>query len=150
MFKQGSILPIFSLAVRRTVPDWYDAGYLALGGIPPISVDWPIVSTLILPEDRTIERNQKYLTSYSIRVQAVTYRADFRLPVNSTNPCIGNFTTFTAVLDSAADRFYLPRAQADAVNSQFEPPARYDDRIGLYWVNCSAVAPVFSIVIELE
>ena len=42
---------------------------------------------------------------------------------------------------------YLPSSLASKINGQFDPPARYNSRVGLFETSCNAVIPDVSISI---
>ena len=75
MWKQESILPVFSLAVNRKVPTGTAAGYLTLGGIPPVPFTSPLVSTPIKSSGPSIAIGPSDPGGYSITVEGMTFQA---------------------------------------------------------------------------
>jgi hypothetical protein len=147
MCKQGSIDGVFALAVNRNTPTLGNAGYRALGGIPPVAFHAPMVSSKIVPYE-----GESDLTLYNIVVSGISYEAgDYDGPVKSTphggmspysnTSAAYNSSSFIATLDSGTNAFYLPEAQAVAINSLFRPPAMFDPIYQVWWVNCSAIPP---------
>ncbi len=81
MYKTGLVSPTFSMALERN-----ETGYLALGGLPPVSYEGPLVST-------PIEKlgNETEFTGYAITVDQINVGG---------KQVGGNATNFTAIIDS--------------------------------------------------
>jgi hypothetical protein len=68
MYKEGLVAPLFSLVILRDVSD--PAGYLTLGGLPPISFTQNFTSTPILVT--IIEGYPKTYDFYTVNIDSVT------------------------------------------------------------------------------
>ena len=147
MWKQKLIPPVFSLAVERHVPNGGLGGYLALGGIPTVPVQSPFASTRIVnvPSDTGDVNKTKELLEYTFLVEGMTFQASVNASARNQSttppPVYTNMTNFYAILDSGTARLYLPMPQANVVNSLFQPAARFDERLGVGWIHCSAIPP---------
>ncbi|KAI9696907.1 MAG: hypothetical protein M1820_007982 [Bogoriella megaspora] len=129
--------PIFSLAIYRTYGDSTDGGYLCLGG---------------LPDPNTVSYSQDFATVPIETTLGVSYYMFYTITVDGFN--YGNATSKRAVaasqqaiVDSGTTLMYLPSDLAHSINSQFNPPADYDEDYELWNVDCNAIAPDLSLVI---
>ena len=140
MYKENLTAPYFSLAIERA--DSGPAGYLALGGLPPVNYTEPFASTPIQyltasnGGDSFTESNYTY---YVISPQGIIYPG--------TNGTV-NATGFQAIVDSGTTLNYFPTAIADEINAAFVPPATWSDYEGGYVVDCNATAP--SVAVEID
>ncbi|KAJ7777209.1 aspartic peptidase domain-containing protein [Mycena metata] len=146
-FKQGVVTnPYFSIALDRgalfvntsTDPN---LGYLAFGGMPPVALDKTAVTVPI----------QKYSAktgdpSSAAGAEYIYYTIDVESYVfpGSTSVATANNNT---IVDSGTTLNYVPDKVAKAYNAKFVPKATLDSDSGLYFVNCNATAPAFSVTL---
>ncbi|KAF4237564.1 hypothetical protein CNMCM8980_004616 [Aspergillus fumigatiaffinis] len=136
MYEQGLIDPVFSMVMNRNASNATAAGYLTLGGLPPIEVKGNFSTTPIL-----ITNIKGYPRDY-----------DF-YTVNIDGVALGNWSLPEAggeiqyLVDSGTTLNYYPNSVADAINAAFIPPAVYNDYDGAYVVDCNATAPVHGVTI---
>ncbi|KAJ5894202.1 acid protease [Penicillium taxi] len=135
MVKDGLVDSYFSLAILRDVSG--DAGYLTLGGLPPITFNETWTSTDILIT--SIEGYSKGYDFYTINIDSVS--------VNGKTISGAGGTDIQYIVDSGTTLNYYPTAVADAVNAAFEPAATYNSDEGAYVVDCKATAPTHTITI---
>ena len=131
----------FSIALNRgtfanQVNSTYDPylGYIAFGGIAPVST---VVPSVTVPVQRISSSSggSEYLF-YAVDVDAWVFPG-------SEN----RHTTSTVILDTGTTLNYLPTEVAAAFNSRFVPPATFDAAEDAWFVDCNATAPLFSVVI---
>ncbi|KAJ5088737.1 acid protease [Penicillium angulare] len=135
MYKEGLIDSYFSLAILRDVSG--AAGYLTLGGLPPIDFEETFTSTDILIT--SIEGYSKSYDFYTINIDDVT--------LNGKAVSGSGGSDIQYIVDSGTTLNYYPTSIADAVNAAFDPPATYSDDEGAYVVDCNATAPAHGITI---
>ncbi|KAJ5730706.1 uncharacterized protein N7483_005214 [Penicillium malachiteum] len=134
MVNDGLIDSYFSLAISRNVSG--DAGYLTLGGLPPITFNETFTTTDILIT--SIEGYTKTYDFYTIEIDAVTLNG-------KSLTAAGGSVQY--IVDSGTTLNYYPTAIADEVNAAFDPPAVYSDDEGAYVVDCDATPPTHGITI---
>ncbi|KAJ8065991.1 hypothetical protein OCU04_005087 [Sclerotinia nivalis] len=122
----GLVDSLFSLAIERSASG--PAGYLALGGVPPIDFVQDFTSTPILVISITDTRRPAYVNGKAISVAGTPYY----------------------IVDSGTIADYFPTAVANAINNAFKPAAVYREDVGGYVVSCAAVPPVFGIEIGVK
>ncbi|MGI4850516.1 MAG: pepsin-like aspartyl protease [Janthinobacterium lividum] len=137
MYTSGLVAPMFSLAIERATSG--PAGYLALGGLPPVSFTNSFTSTPIqiitasLFNDSTIAPEYQF---YTIVPQEFIYegtsgraasrsRADWA--PTRRRPAADQFDM---IVDSGTTLIYVPTELAYEINELFEPPAEYDADFG--------------------
>ncbi|KAJ6016079.1 hypothetical protein N7540_010670 [Penicillium herquei] len=135
MYKEGLIDSYFSLAISRNVSG--DAGYLTLGGLPPITFNETFTTTDILIT--SIEGYSKTYDFYSINIDAVT--------LNGKSLTAAGGSDIQYIVDSGTTLNYYPTSIANEVNNAFDPPAVYSDDEGAYIVDCDATPPTHGITI---
>ncbi|KAM3075583.1 hypothetical protein ACMFMG_007720 [Clarireedia jacksonii] len=133
MYKDGLVAPLFSLAIERDVSG--PAGYLALGGVPPVNFTQDFASTPILVT--TIEGYPQSYDFYTINIEGAY--------VNGK--AISGAAAPTYIVDSGTTLNYFPTRLANAINRAFRPPAVYSEEEGAYLVSCTATPPVLGIKI---
>ncbi|TGO13012.1 hypothetical protein BTUL_0078g00210 [Botrytis tulipae] len=133
MYEEGLVDSLFSLAIERDVSG--PAGYLALGGVPPVDFVQDFASTPILVT--SITRYRQGYDFYTIKIDAAYLNGK----------AISGAATPQYVVDSGTALNYLPTAMANAINKAFVPAAVYSSDQGAYAVSCTAVPPVFGIEI---
>ncbi|KAB8079271.1 aspartic peptidase domain-containing protein [Aspergillus leporis] len=157
MFEQGKVEPYFSVALAHTPLNRTEngfGGYLTLGDLPPVERKGEFVAVPVevmhnVPTNFTAGRRDR--SYWAMTISAVKF-GDAEL-FNDKNEygkeAEAAFTThstaFQAFVDTGNDFSYLPAAIVDPVNARFEPPAVYNEKLGLSVVDCAAKAPVFGI-----
>ncbi|RDW61612.1 aspartic proteinase [Coleophoma crateriformis] len=134
MYEEGLIDPLFSLIIERDVSG--PAGYLALGGVPPVNFTQNFTSTPILITS---------ISGYPVTYDFYTIEVDDIVLDGAAVSGSGGTTQY--IVDSGTTLNYFPTAVADAVNAAFSPAAVYSDYEGAYIVDCNAVAPSLGIQI---
>lgn len=146
MIAQGLNPPLFTLALERSsdLNDNVPGGYIAFGGLPPVSgKTGRFVSTPILiheyyeypPLDSTAR------SFYSILPDGYVYNNN--ASVITTYP-----TSYDGIVDSGTTLLYVPTAVVDGYMASFNPPATYYE--GYYYYPCNATAPYFGMKIANE
>ncbi|KAJ5733857.1 hypothetical protein N7493_002643 [Penicillium malachiteum] len=135
MYEEGLIDSYFSLAISRNVSG--AAGYLTLGGLPPIDFNETFTTTDILIT--SIEGYTKTYDFYTINIDAVT--------VAGKSLTAAGGSSIQYIVDSGTTLNYYPTSIADEVNAAFDPPAVYSDDEGAYIVDCDATPPAHGITI---
>lgn len=146
MIAQGLNPPLFTLALERSsdLNDNAPGGYIAFGGIPPVSgtigsfFDTPILihEYFAYPPLEAVNRS-----FYSILPDAYVYESN--ASVITTYP-----TTYDAIVDSGTTLLYVPTAVANGFIASFNPPATLYE--GYYYYPCDATAPYFGVKIAGE
>ena len=116
---------MFSLAIERGTA----GGYLALGGLPPVTFDPTFTSA---PIDVLSIAPQLGVAFYTITVDSYDYAGS-------------SSSSSQAIVDSGTTLIYAPSDVAKSVNAAFSPPAQLLQNQGAYFVNCNATAPAFSV-----
>jgi len=133
MVSDGLVPDLFSLAIERDISG--AAGYLALGGLPPVSIDGPFASTPLLVF--TYEGTSYGYLYYTINIDTILLHG---------KPLPGSGGTGVQyIVDSGTTLNYFPTSAANAFNAAFDPPAVYSG--GAYYVACNATRPALDIVI---
>ncbi|KAI9648144.1 hypothetical protein NHQ30_002776 [Ciborinia camelliae] len=133
MYKDGLVDSLFSLAIERDLSG--AAGYLALGGVPPVSFVQDFASTPILVT--SITGYPDTYDFYTINIEAAYLNGK----------SLSGASTPAYIVDSGTTLNYLPTTMANAINKAFSPAATYSSTDGAYVVSCTATPPVFSIKI---
>jgi Eukaryotic aspartyl protease len=138
MVSDGLIPDLFSLAILRDVSG--PSGYLAFGGLPPVSFKGNFTNTPILLTQFD-QGGQHFALPlfYTINIDSVLLHGK-PLP-GSGGPGV------QYLLDSGTTLNYFPTSVANAFNAAFNPPAVYSPSEGVYYVDCKAKKPAFDIVI---
>lgn len=149
MSSSQGVPPVFSLAINRNASN---GGVLALGGIPDIPHTPGFTSTPIIPVGVNASNGALVYEFYSIKIGGYAYSSSASTQFNifsTSNPrkatVVQNQTT--TIVDSGTSLIYVPDSVAAGVAASFRPPAYQDPDTGAYFVNCSAKAPVFGVVI---
>ncbi len=164
MYTRGYTLPLFSLGIERFTAKngTTSGGLLAIGGLPPIPF-YPLFASSpfqLLTVDNnpvpvayspTANPNQPY-TFYVIVINGLTYERSNE--TNWSHPSFpnpleppSNASHIQVVIDSGISLIYLFTGIANAVNALFDPPAVFEETLGVYAVKCSAKAPEFGVEI---
>lgn len=150
MYDQGSVPPLFSLALDRD-----GTGTLAIGGTPDIDYVPVFASSpfQLLTTSGAASGMTQY-TFYSITTGGFEYNSA------QSNWDLGNWLTYfgnpndptqvQVLIDSGTTVNYLPIAITEAVNKLFDPPAVFNQQVGYYKVDCDAKAPQFGVKIGPE
>ena len=126
MAKDGLVQPMFSLAIERGEP----AGYLAFGGLPPVSYVGQFITTPFYP------RRQRYY----ITIDAIEFSDS-----KKTKTFTATWPDSQMFVDSGTTFIYLPSKIAKDVNSQFKPEAKRGWLEDVYKVECNAKPPKFAV-----
>ncbi|KAF7591454.1 hypothetical protein BBP40_001557 [Aspergillus hancockii] len=158
MFEQGKVEPYFSVALAHTPLNntaHSFGGYLTLGDLPPVERKGefsavPVEIMHNVPSNFTAGRKDR--SYWAMTIPAVKYGAASLYDDGNAYAGDGQeaaLTTHGAALqvfvDTGNDFSYLPAAIVDPVNALFEPPAVYDEKLGVSVVDCGAKTPVFGI-----
>ncbi|KAJ5630926.1 acid protease [Penicillium longicatenatum] len=135
MYEDGLVDSYFSLAILRDVSG--DAGYLTLGGLPPIDFNETFTTTDILVT--SIEGYSDSYDFYTINIDSMS--------INGKAISGSGGSDIQYIVDSGTTLNYYPTSVADAVNAAFDPAAVYSDDEGAYVVDCDATAPTHTITI---
>ncbi|KAK2601449.1 hypothetical protein N8I77_010898 [Diaporthe amygdali] len=151
LIKEKIIDPVFSLALDRNS----DSGYLALGGLPPVSHTGSFATTPILMLE--IYDEPKMATQYSfytIIADAYIYEgSEKRTQVNTDSwsklaaPATVNTTQFPVIVDSGTTLLYLPTDLYDDIAALYDPPAVYIEDEGASFAPCNASVPYVGVKI---
>ncbi|KAI1403268.1 acid protease [Hypoxylon fuscum] len=134
MVSDGLIEPYWAIALARNS----SLGSISVGGMPPVDLSksdydsTPILIAEIIDRDST----SRQPSFYTIVPKGFHF---------------GDTTTtseYPFILDTATSLIYLPMNVAEAVNAQFNPPARYIYDYDSYFVHCDAIPPTFGVQIE--
>ncbi|KAJ5195350.1 uncharacterized protein N7498_008788 [Penicillium cinerascens] len=134
MYEEGLVEPYFSLAILRDTSG--EAGYLTLGGLPPIDFTetWTTTDILIT----SITGYPATYDFYTINIDGVTLNGE---------TISGAGGDIQYIIDSGTTLNYYPTSVANAVNAAFDPPAVYNTTQGAYVVDCNAKPPAHAITI---
>ncbi|KAJ6485608.1 aspartic peptidase domain-containing protein [Mycena sanguinolenta] len=148
--KQGAVTnPFFSLALNRgalTVNTTEDPnlGFLAFGGMPPVALDKTAVTVPIQGYSATTgapsTKSNAVFLYYTVDVAGYTFPGSTFVTTENNNTIVDSGTTLN----------YLPTKVAKAYNAQFVPKAKFDKDSGLYFVECNATVPAFSVTLGTE
>jgi hypothetical protein len=130
--------PYFSVALSRgsfTQND-QDLGYLAFGGIAPVSTTTPTVTVPV----------QGYTVSTGSDEVFMFYTVDIDSYIFDGSTSLTG-TEKQAILDTGSTLNSLPTDVAKAYNAKFVPPATLDQVSNLYLVDCNATVPMFEVEI---
>jgi len=128
----------FSVALSRgsfTQND-QDLGYLAFGGIAPVSTTTPTVTVPV--QGYTVSTGSDEVFMY-YTVDIDSYIFDGSTSLTGTEK--------QAILDTGSTLNSLPTDVAKAYNAQFVPPATLDQVSNVYLVDCNANVPKFEVEI---
>jgi hypothetical protein len=155
MYEQGLVSePYFSIALAHTprnlsTPTF--GGYLTLGDLPPVAYDPKFASVPveilenIPPSFTSGKRTRSY---WAFTVSAVTFGSTTKVDLTtSTTSITTNSMEFQVFTDTGNDYSYLPAVVADPINALFDPPAIYNETLGVAVVNCNAQPPMFGVQI---
>ena len=152
MYTEGSVYPIFSLALTRGST----GGYLALGGLPDVpyfpvfaSAPFQLLTTQNVATPAATTNSTPQYTFYTITTSGFTYQD----PTQSYWPNIpkpNDQSNIQVLIDSGTSLIYLPTRISGPVNALFDPPAQYNVGLDAYQVDCNATAPTFGVQIGGE
>ncbi|KKA27648.1 hypothetical protein TD95_001230 [Thielaviopsis punctulata] len=131
MVKQGLSDNLFSLAISRNLEG--NSGYLAFGGLPPVTYTGSFVTTPIL-ETKENGYNEG-IDFYTIQIDGITLGSSTDVLSSS-----GGSDVYY-IVDSGTTLNYVPTPVATQINAAFSPAATYNSTVGGYVVQCSATAP---------
>ncbi|RHZ53927.1 pepsin-like aspartic protease [Aspergillus thermomutatus] len=136
MYEHGLIDPVFSMVMNRNASNATAAGYLTLGGLPPIDIKGNFSTTPILITN--IKGYPKTYDFYTVNIEGA-------IVGNRSLPEAGGNIQY--LVDSGTTLNYYPNSIADAINAAFSPSAVYDNNEGAYVVDCNAKPPVHGVTI---
>lgn len=125
MYKAGLSSAMFSMAIERG-----NGGYLAFGGLPPVS---GVNATFAAAPIQILTSRAGSLSFYTITPDALAYTGSAKTQKSQY------------IVDSGTTLVYLPTATAKTVNNLFSPKATLQQ--GTYVVSCTAKAPSFGVKI---
>ncbi|KAJ5081059.1 acid protease [Penicillium angulare] len=135
MYKQGLVDSYFSLAISRNVSG--DAGYLTLGGLPPIDFNETWASTDIIVTN--VADYDKGMDFYTINIDG--------LKMNGKTLKKSGGKKNQYMVDSGTTLNYYPTTAANELANAFHPKATRNED-GTYEVDCDAKAPSHAITID--
>ncbi|MCJ1351348.1 MAG: hypothetical protein MMC33_001332 [Icmadophila ericetorum] len=153
MIKDKLIDPLFSLAIDRG--DGF-GGYLAIGGLPPVKYANTFATTPIQILKLAAYNLTTVYSFYTITADGYTYSNTSSASIDYEVGQYGHVVDtedpkkFQAIVDSGTTLVYLPNALANAINAEFDPPAKWSNDQGAFVVDCNAKAPNFGVVIGNE
>ncbi|RAL13386.1 acid protease [Aspergillus homomorphus CBS 101889] len=136
LIDEGLIDSYFSLAIERDVSG--AAGYITLGGLPPVNYtdEWTSTDILVTTSDG---KSEGY-AYYTIDIDAVT--------LNGKSLTSAGGSSIQYIVDSGTTLNYYPTSIAAEVNAAFTPAATYSEEQGAYVVDCNATAPAHGVTIS--
>ncbi|KAJ6134367.1 hypothetical protein N7523_000689 [Penicillium sp. IBT 18751x] len=153
MYERGLVTEsYFSIALAHTprnisTPTF--GGYLTLGDLPPVAYDskFSTVPVEIIDTIPPMFTSGKRARSYwAILVSGVTFGSSPREGHTSTTETMITYdVAFQAFTDTGNEFSYLPAAVVDPINALFDPPAVYNNALGVSVVDCDAQAPIFGV-----
>ena len=126
MYTQGLTSASFSLALERNT-----GGYIAFGGLPPVSGISSSTSFTSTPIQYLSFFNPDQYTFY-----AITASIKYNEKPSSNEQYI---------VDSGTTLIHAPTALAKQINAAFSPAAQYLSDYGAYFVDCHAKPPTFEV-----
>ncbi|KAL5319303.1 hypothetical protein ACEPPN_012354 [Leptodophora sp. 'Broadleaf-Isolate-01'] len=166
MYTQYKIPPVFSLAINRPSipPNSAPEGYLALGGLAPVSttgkwaktdIEFPVGDSYYINGSLPYPQLQNYITTPDALLYTLTppnlppiwQPLNTTLPTPSSLPPSPSKLPFQVYIDSLVTQSWLPPSTADQIASLFNPPAIWNDTIYGYSVPCDAVVPQLAVKI---
>ncbi|KAF4470644.1 acid ase [Fusarium albosuccineum] len=128
---QGSIDPVFSIAINRNLSD----GVLAWGGLPPM--DWKYesfaVTDLIVAKLVDREKTAWEPAFYTIIPDGLTW--------GSTT----DTTKYPYIIETGTTMIHVP---PQSIARAFQPPAVYLYQWGSYFAPCDSIPPRFAVIIS--
>lgn len=147
MYKQDLVEPWYSFAIERPQKNTTvsPGGWLGLGELPPVkhSQDWAVKQIEVtegLPNELTGGKNE--ITLMTLTVDGVTWGN------SSANSKVTNSTPFQAVVDTGNHMNLFPTEIAEAINSLFDPPGKFDKESHVYFVDCNATTPELGVILD--
>ncbi|KJR84125.1 uncharacterized protein SPSK_09038 [Sporothrix schenckii 1099-18] len=146
-----TIAPVFTLAIDRVppgTPHWKSAGALALGGLVPSSYYTGNFTSVPIETEYGILNNPNSGPSF----YATTVQLVYGPPRTNISSAVSvdiaiksnNLTTspvFQTIVDSGTSPNFVPQVAAIPINSLFVPPARFNETLNYFVVDCDAKAP---------
>ncbi|KAI0006429.1 acid protease [Xylariaceae sp. FL0662B] len=126
MVSQGLIEPYWVIAVGRNS----STGSISLGGMPPVDLDASYYAII-----------HKDITAWQPSFYTIVPEG-FQFGQTKTS------RQYPFIIDTGTTLIYLPPDLAEAVNSQFDPPATYVWNLGAYYTSCDAIPPSFGVTIN--
>lgn len=162
MYKTGLIPPVFSLALERTTTGL--AGYLALGGLPPVSYvpkfsKTPLLITTLEGYPETYDYYTITVDGWTLNCKTIAGKTSRKDKTQSKEIAkyivrplsSSHFPVLTLPqIDSGTDFSILPSHIAAPINAAFNPPAILNLVTFNSDIPCNAKAPLVGITIESQ
>ncbi|KAL9099810.1 MAG: hypothetical protein Q9187_009444 [Circinaria calcarea] len=154
MYTQGNVPPVFSLALNRGNGS---GGVLAIGGLPKVPYNRQFASSpfqvLTVHNAAAPTSSKPQYQFYTITVQGFEILgAKYTSYSHGAHPNPFGLPNYPqkeqVIVDSGTTLNYLASEIAYITNSLFNPPARFDEIIGGFTVECDAVPPTFGVDIS--
>ena len=135
IFAKGLTPPLFAFAISRSAPK---AGVMTVGGLPDLHEPSINVTSQSVEAIVPIEKYDglQHYSWFVITVDSLNY------PGAAAGAGKGQW-----VVDSGTIQTLVGKEQARYINTLFNPPAQYNETLGLYLVECNATAPDFGVEI---
>lgn len=153
MFRQNLTPSYFSLALERASSGF--AGFLTLGGLPPVRHAGNFTSTPILSITQNTTNSNGSITTtrayswYEVEPQAIVYASPTSVSNATSLPSSFSFAHVGGlIVDSGTKIIYVPASPAFSINSLFVPPAIFSTAQGGFVVDCNATAPAVGVQFE--
>jgi hypothetical protein len=136
---------VFSLALNRgalvvNATEDPNLGFIAFGGMPPVDLDKTAVTVPVQGYSASTgepSSTDAVFFYYTVDVDAYTFPGSTKVATSNNN----------TILDSGTTLNLVPTKVAKAYNAQFVPKATLDRDSGLYFVDCNATVPAFSVTL---
>ncbi|EGZ71049.1 acid protease [Neurospora tetrasperma FGSC 2509] len=134
MVNQGSVPPLFSITIDRNA----SSGLLAWGGLPPATG---------LEKGKDVELDMIITNLIDVPETAYDYSFYTVIPDGWQFGPNTNTRKFPYIVDSGTTLCYLPSAEAQQINTAFNPPAIYLWMYGAYFTSCDAIVPRVGVIL---
>ncbi|KAG4431227.1 hypothetical protein IFR05_013286 [Cadophora sp. M221] len=137
MIQQNVTKPFFSMSIDTTQSG--PAGFLVFGGLPPVAHSDNFTTVPIIKKTSSF---QGPLPSPQV--------VDYIVPVSSFTVGGKNIkmNKLEMVVDSGTFANIVPDGLANQINDQWSPPAVFDNKQGLFKIDCAATAPDVGITMN--
>ncbi|KAK4222757.1 putative eukaryotic aspartyl protease [Podospora fimiseda] len=145
MWKDKLIDPVFSIALSRTnseAEEQEKESYLALGGLPPVTVD---EKTWAKSEIRGIDAIPEW--GFETKEKGLYIIEPEGWVIDGKKNETETKTRFPVLIDVGATLSILPKSIVNPLYAAFDPPAIYISGTGLFFAPCNATVPKFGVKI---
>lgn len=149
--QNATMAPVFTLAIDRVppgTPHWKSAGALALGGLVPSTYyKGNFTSVPIERQFRMPNEPNNALSFYSTTVQVVygppgtNISSAVSADVSVKSASLTASPVFQTIVDSGTSPNFVPDVAAIPINNLFDPPARFNQTLNYFVVDCDAKVP---------